>query len=84
MDGLPEPYLRGGPFAPSPCAEAEAYVAQLHRDHPDGVAVDARDLPGYHPPASETTGDGTRDASGRSLADYERLIKAGRWPTPDG
>lgn len=80
MDGAAEPYLRGAPFAPSPTAEAEQYVRDLHAAHPDGCAVDARDLPGYHPPAPETTGDGTRDASGRSLADHERALKPPDWP----
>jgi hypothetical protein len=66
------------------CAEAEAYVAQLHRDHPDGAAVMSPDLPGYCAPLppgpAGSADDGRRDALGFTLDDWQRAIAQGRRP----
>jgi hypothetical protein len=65
------------------CPEAERQTWAWHAANPDGCAIDARDLAGYHPPSPLVTGDSDnarRDSTGLTLADWERAIASGRRP----
>jgi hypothetical protein len=55
----------------------EAWAAKWSAAHPDGFAVDARDLPGYNPPTPLRTGEsqpGPLNEEKPTLADVERKL----------
>jgi hypothetical protein len=65
------------------CPEAERQTWAKHARFPDGTFIDSRDLAGYMPPGPLITGDSEgerRDASGRTLGDWMRLLQASDWP----
>jgi hypothetical protein len=55
----------------------DEWAAKWSAAHPDGCAIDSRDLPGYHPPTPLRTGEsepGPRNAQGQTLNDIEREL----------
>lgn len=65
----------------------DQHMRDLNAQRPDGTDVDARLLPGWTPHVAVTpegASTGGRDAQGRSLDDWERMVGAGpvAWPGP--
>lgn len=66
--------------------QLDQFMRDLNARHPDGAAVDGRQLPGWHPAVlavPEGASAGGRDSRGMSLDDWERSLQVSSpsgWP----